>query len=119
MYAVARAGDFRDLGRPSPSGAVLRLAHDSRSVGDVASGTDLAKVMEFEVRAAALCLPQLRQLAAEHPLWMDQYDDADPNVCSPEQLWDLLESAPTEFARGLIYGKLSLRTDAAAVTGRF
>lgn len=74
--------------------------------------------MEFEARAARLCLPGLEQLAREHPLWMAHYDDVDPDTADVDVLFGLLESAPNDFARGIIFGKLTLRSQVAAVSGR-
>ena len=62
------------------------------------------------------CHTAMAALAATHPLWMAEYEDATP-FCS-EPLQELLESAPTEFARGVILGKLSLLRDISTLTER-
>lgn len=51
---------------------------------------------------------RIAELASSHPDWMEQYENADFSVSSvTEELIELLESAPSGFAAGLVYGKLA------------
>lgn len=60
----------------------------------------------------------LSALNESHPEWYATFEDADPDVCTQQQLMELLETAPTSLARGFLMGKLTLRQTYAALTGR-
>lgn len=68
-----------------------------------------------EAAAARLALPQLAALQRQHPQWMGAFDDADTDTASVATLLDLLKSAPSEFAFGLVFGKLTLRAQIDAM----
>ncbi|MBK8072903.1 MAG: hypothetical protein IPK34_13210 [Ramlibacter sp.] len=46
---------------------------------------------------------------------MGAFDDADTDTASVATLLDLLKSAPSEFAFGLVFGKLTLRAQIEAM----
>ena len=62
------------------------------------------------------CHSAMEALAATHPFWMVDYEDAMPFNTVPLQ--ELLDSAPTDFARGVIIGKLSILRDISTLTDR-
>jgi hypothetical protein len=62
------------------------------------------------------CHSAMATLAATHPFWMAEYEDAMPFDTEPLQ--ELLESAPNDFARGIIVGKLSILRDISTLTDR-
>lgn len=69
--------------------------------------------------AVRQCMAHLNQLREQHPEWFDEYDDALVDVVADRQVLEqLLESAPNEFLRGLIYGKLAMRAQISALTER-
>ena len=45
-------------------------------------------------------------------------DDVDADTADIDVLVGLLETAPTDFARGIVFGKLTPRSQIAAVSGR-
>lgn len=62
------------------------------------------------------CYSDMAALAHTHPFWMAEYEDVVP--FSSEPLQDLLDSAPNDFARGVIIGKLSVLRDISTLTDR-
>ena len=68
-----------------------------------------------EAAAARLVLPQLARLGRANPAWMAAFDDADTNTASVATLLDLLKSAPSDFAFGLVFGKLTMRAQIEAM----
>lgn len=65
------------------------------------------------------CVGQLNQLREQHPDWFDEYDDAMVDVVADRATMEaLLESAPTDFLKGLMYGKLALRMQISNLTER-
>ena len=63
------------------------------------------------------CKYTLDQIAQSHPEWFADFEDRMPDFAPRSQVLDLLERAPTEFARGLMYGKLLARVEIAQVSG--
>ncbi len=53
-----------------------------------------------------------------HPDWFWHFEDAMPVTATPEELLELLVSAPTDYARGLVAGICAARIEMAAVSGR-
>lgn len=64
-------------------------------------------------------MAEIAELQRCHPAWSHWMEDRDPNTTSADELLELLRTAPTSFAKGLIYGKLRLRMELAATTGRW
>lgn len=60
----------------------------------------------------------MRQLREQHPHWHADFDDLDPFVAERRHVEHLLQTAPTEWARGLLTGIMMFRQQIAAVTGR-
>lgn len=56
---------------------------------------------------SALVAHLIAELGQSHPDWMDQYEMADFSAGVTEDLVDLLNSAPSGFAAGLVYGKMT------------
>lgn len=52
------------------------------------------------------------------PEWFAEYEDRDPMVADRASLKMLLDTAPNEFAQGLIVGVIMLRQQIAIVTDR-
>lgn len=52
------------------------------------------------------------------PEWFAQYEDRDPITADSETLRSMLDSAPNEFAGGLIVGFIIFRQQLAILTGR-
>ena len=51
------------------------------------------------------------------PDWWALFEAIDPDIASREEVLELLDTAPNDFTRGVIYGKLSMRIQMAMVTG--
>lgn len=62
---------------------------------------------------------EIGRVGSVNQTWLDEYDDANVDIgCSREVLIKLMQSAPSDFARGLVAGRLMLLNQIAAVTGR-
>jgi len=57
-------------------------------------------------------------LEALHPDWFDDFARADADLAAGSQLALLAQSAPHPFLAGMAYGKLTMRIEIAAITGR-
>lgn len=58
------------------------------------------------------------QLASVDPVWVERFDDAHLPTADRPTVVDLLQSAPDDFARGLMYGHILARLEIAQATGR-
>lgn len=63
-------------------------------------------------------LSRLRAEVRDHSEWFDELDLLDADVCPQSDLRTLLSTAPTDYLRGYIFGKLSIRMQMAEITGR-
>lgn len=63
---------------------------------------------------------KLQQLASTHPTWFQAYDDASADAPNADRgaLERLLATAPSEFARGVVFGKIALCDQVAVLTAR-
>ena len=69
--------------------------------------------------AVIQCIEDLRHLESQYPEWFLQYDNAMVDVVADRGTIEaLLASAPTEFLRGMLYGKLEMPTQIAFLTER-
>ena len=60
---------------------------------------------------------ELDRLAATHAAWLADYDDASLDVgCDCDVLTSLVATAPSDFARGLLTGRLLLLNQIANET---
>jgi hypothetical protein len=67
--------------------------------------------------AVMQCVEEMQKLQQTHPLWWSDYDDAQMDIsCDRAVLEELLETAPTPFARGVVFGKIVFRQQIAALT---
>jgi hypothetical protein len=57
-------------------------------------------------------------LARQHPDWFARLDAIDPDLASREDLEQMIETAPTVFLAGYLYGKLTMRVQLDAITRR-
>ncbi len=65
------------------------------------------------------CMGHLNTLREQFPDWFDDYDDAMVDVVADRKTIEkLLETAPNEFLKGLMYGKLAMRMQISALTER-
>lgn len=65
------------------------------------------------------CIPHLNEMQRQHPDWFDEYEDAMVDVVADRAVIEsLLERAPNEFLRGMMYGKLVMRIQIALLTER-
>jgi hypothetical protein len=60
----------------------------------------------------------LESIAATDPDWFADFEDSDPDICPIADLIQLLDTAPTDTARGFLAGKLLMREAIAQITGR-
>lgn len=65
------------------------------------------------------CVAELQDIANSHPDWWAEYEDAQIDIGSDRETLDrLLKSAPTQFAKGVVFGKIVFRQQIASLTGR-
>jgi hypothetical protein len=74
-------------------------------------------MLESQAATNRLSQGDLAQAQAADPTWFAHYDEIQADRADFEELYALMESAPTEFTRGLVYGRIMARMDVAAVTG--
>lgn len=68
--------------------------------------------------ALAACEKKMVELQVNHPDWYELFEDTFPDNAPREEVVELMASAPTDFAKGLMFGKFSMRLELEAVTGR-
>lgn len=61
---------------------------------------------------------QWEPIRREFPAWYADFEDIDPFVAERAFVQHLLETAPTEYARGVVVGIMLIRQQIAMVTGR-
>lgn len=88
----------------------------SRNPSDPDSGALAAAcaVIEQEAAAARIALPALANIARMNPAWMVTFDLTGDEAAPIETLLDLLATAPTDFARGMVFARLSARAQEIA-----
>ncbi len=77
----------------------------------------LDRCMLFSANVAIETTTQTQALK-QHPEWFWRFEDAMPVTATPEELLELLVSAPTDYARGMIAGICAARIEMAAISGR-
>lgn len=73
----------------------------------------------FEANVAIEVAADTQALKLHHPDWVQAYEDAMPHTATTEELMELLITAPSAYAKGLISGLCSMRIEMAAISGRF
>ena len=68
--------------------------------------------------AMARVKADLESIGVTHPEWFAAFEDSDPDICQVSDLIELLDTAPTDTARGFLAGKLLMREAIALITGR-
>lgn len=82
-------------------------------VGDNVSASAL-----LEQEAMARCDRRMQELMAQFPAWFELYDDTLPDNAPRDEVVELMSSAPSDFALGLLYGKFTMRLELETMTGR-
>lgn len=72
----------------------------------------------FQGPARRAAIEQLTRESIAHDEWFSRMDLVDADTCERAELLELLETAPSPFMRGYLYGKLTVRVEIAAMTGR-
>lgn len=68
--------------------------------------------------ALASCEKKMNELRETHPDWYELFEDTFPDNAPRAEVVELMASAPTDFAKGMMFGKFSMRLELEAVTGR-
>jgi hypothetical protein len=80
---------------------------------------NLASTSPTPEQAALLaCAHKMKQLQSSHPDWFALYEDTLVNTARRTEIIELLHSAPTDFALGLLHGVYAMRVELETVTGR-
>ncbi|MFC5500094.1 hypothetical protein ACFPOE_21300 [Caenimonas terrae] len=53
----------------------------------------------------------------EHPAWFDRYDEGALDRAGAADLMELMNTAPSSFTRGMVFGAFMARMELAGVTG--
>lgn len=61
---------------------------------------------------------RFQTLTTIYPEWFLDLETIDPDFCTRDELENLLLTAPTDFIEGMLFGKLTMRIQMAAFTGR-
>lgn len=93
----------------------IRRAH----TGAAPSEHPALALMEMEAEAVQMGLFELDRVRKQHPKWFALYDEAQIHSAPAEELMTLLKTAPDGFTKGLMYGVITSRMEAAAASGRF
>jgi hypothetical protein len=67
-----------------------------------------------EAAAARIALPALANIARVNPAWMVTFDLTGDESAPMDMLLELLATAPTDFARGMAFARLSARAQELA-----
>jgi hypothetical protein len=69
--------------------------------------------------AVVECIQSMQAFKDQFPDWFDEYDDAMVDSGADRATIErLLRTAPNEFLRGMMFGKLAMRVQIAAITER-
>lgn len=71
-----------------------------------------------EGQALSTCEKKLNDVRAKFPDWYELLEETFPDNAPRAEVVELLQSAPNDFAMGLMFGKFSMRLELEAVTGR-
>jgi hypothetical protein len=69
----------------------------------------------YIINSAATELAKTAQVDA---FWWNEYERTETDICSRAELLNLLQTAPTPMARGVVFGKWLMRVEIENVTGR-
>jgi hypothetical protein len=81
-------------------------------------GESLSPEARQEQEAIELCDRKMHELSTKHPAWFELYDETLPDNAPRAEVVELMATAPTDFAIGLLYGKFTMRLELEAITGR-
>ncbi len=84
----------------------------------VASASYLQETMASEDRLIRACASQLELATDLAPEWFAYFEDSQAFSAPKADVLELLRSAPTPFAAGLMYGIYLMRQELALMTGR-
>lgn len=73
---------------------------------------------EERLRSERGMTEHMHVLARLHPAWFSKLDAIEPDLCAREDLEALIETAPTAFLAGFLYGKLTMRVQLDAIAQR-
>lgn len=78
-------------------------------------------------KSISIAIPQVHpvvagdaKLAADFvkaPIWMDALDATNLDFCSRADIEALMDMAPSDFSRGMLYGQLSVRIESTVLVG--
>lgn len=72
----------------------------------------------FAGEGREMAMEKLRSESLAHDGWFASLDLIDPDTCTKDELLEILASAPSPFTRGYLYGKVTMRVEMSALTGR-
>lgn len=92
----------------------------------IKSGLSVAS-SESESESISIAIPQVHpvvsgdaKLAADFlkaPIWMDALEATNLDWCSRADIEALMDVAPSDFSRGMLFGQLSVRVESTALVG--
>lgn len=81
-------------------------------------GHDLSPPALVEREALERCDRKMQELSTKHPDWFELFDDTLPDNAPRSEVVELMQTAPSDFAMGLMYGKFTMRIELETMTGR-
>lgn len=64
-------------------------------------------MVEAGVQEVVGCIQEMQALGTTHPEWFSSFEDSQSDLIDGKQtLVDLLATAPTELARGVVFGRI-------------
>lgn len=74
--------------------------------------------MSAQDKLIRACASQLEYAADQAPEWFAYFEDSQAFSAPREDVLELMRTAPTPFAAGLMYGIFLMRQELAVMTGR-
>lgn len=75
------------------------------------------QLLEQQAQAIQAAMPDMALLRADHKQWFERYEDTSLYAASAADFLELMQSAPTGFAKGMVYGAFMARMDVVGATG--
>jgi hypothetical protein len=106
--AVAASPLAHLASRPVPSMSMVRGAVQM---------SNAVEMMHSQATMFTAACSDLEKARREHPAWFDRYDEGALEQGSAAELVELMNTAPSSFTRGMVFGAFMARMEVAAATG--
>ena len=90
--------------------------NDEKNLSPTGENSSASALLEQE--AMQRCDRKMQELSVQFPAWFELYDETLPDNAPREEVVELMRSAPSDFAMGLLFGKFTMRLELETMTGR-